>query len=293
MPPVAGDILWARQLLRRIEEPMRHFATNETIMKSPARGGSKMYNKTATALMTFETLWHQAWTNGSSGASPGCERRCCAAPADGRALVNFDKEIMHPRGEVHAQADVDVPELRASSSQEEKFKSYYNQLTHLIKEHERVVGEIPPVTKSLLAPHLADLDDALKPGLSSLTWTSTNIDAYLARAHAKMRQMELLVHKMCDLMQGRIDMNLRNASRVMLVDLPSDQSATPEEFVAMQNRVVKEGGAALVTCSEEIRRACDDLCASSRRRSPGRTSGASLRRWTPPPSPRSRRTSRA
>ena len=47
-PPVAGDILWARQLLRRIEEPMRHFATNETIMKSPAsRRVVKMYNKTA------------------------------------------------------------------------------------------------------------------------------------------------------------------------------------------------------------------------------------------------------
>ena len=39
-PPVAGDILWARQLLRRIEEPMRHFAKNETIMKSPGPSAS-------------------------------------------------------------------------------------------------------------------------------------------------------------------------------------------------------------------------------------------------------------
>ena len=265
-PPVAGDILWARQLLRRIEEPMRHFATNETIMKSPAsRRVVKMYNKTATALMTFETLWHQAWTNGIERSKSGLRATLLVRhPQTDALLVNFDKEIMQLIREAKfmLRLDVDVPEsARLVLAQEEKFKSYYNQLTHLIKEHERVVGEIPPVTKSLLAPHLADLDDALKPGLSSLTWTSTNIDAYLARAHAKMRQMELLVHKMCDLMQGRIDMNLRNASRVMLVDLPSDQSATPEEFVAMQNRVVKEGGAALVTCSEEIRRACDDLCA--------------------------------
>ena len=28
-PPVAGDIMWSRQLLRRIEDPMRKFAANE------------------------------------------------------------------------------------------------------------------------------------------------------------------------------------------------------------------------------------------------------------------------
>ena len=50
-PPVAGDIMWARQLLRRIEEPMRKFATNETIMRSEgeqARGEDIQHRRQGT-----------------------------------------------------------------------------------------------------------------------------------------------------------------------------------------------------------------------------------------------------
>lgn len=51
-PPVAGDILWSRQLLRRIEEPMRHFATNETIMKNrESKRIVRSYNQVAKALV--------------------------------------------------------------------------------------------------------------------------------------------------------------------------------------------------------------------------------------------------
>ena len=31
-PPVAGNVMWARQLLRRIEVPMQRFSTNKSIM---------------------------------------------------------------------------------------------------------------------------------------------------------------------------------------------------------------------------------------------------------------------
>ena len=49
-PPVAGDIMWARQLLRRIEEPMRKFATNEAIMRSKeSKRVVKTYNTVAKA----------------------------------------------------------------------------------------------------------------------------------------------------------------------------------------------------------------------------------------------------
>lgn len=59
-PPVAGSIMWARQLLRRIEEPMKKFAHNKTIMATKeSKRIIKTYNKVAKALVEFETLWHQ------------------------------------------------------------------------------------------------------------------------------------------------------------------------------------------------------------------------------------------
>lgn len=131
-------------------------------------------------------------------------------------------------------------------AQEEKFKSYFNELTYTIKEHQRVTGAIAPISLALLAPHLADLETAMAPGLTELTWTSMNVDVYLQRLHRKLRTMEELVHKTNDVLQNRIDANLKAASRVVMVSLPSDQSATLEEFIAAQNKIIKDNGSILV-----------------------------------------------
>jgi len=51
-PPVAGAILWSRQLLRRIEEPMHHYAKNEAIMKNrESKRIIRTYNQVAAALV--------------------------------------------------------------------------------------------------------------------------------------------------------------------------------------------------------------------------------------------------
>ena len=61
-PPVAGNIMWARQLLRRIETPMRQFERVKSIMGTKdSRRIIKTYNRVAKTLMEFEALWHQAW----------------------------------------------------------------------------------------------------------------------------------------------------------------------------------------------------------------------------------------
>lgn len=38
--------------------------------------------------------------------------------------------------------------------QEEKYKFYYNQLTHLVREYEGVVSKLQATIKPLLRPHL-------------------------------------------------------------------------------------------------------------------------------------------
>ena len=79
---------------------------------------------------------------------------------------------------------IEVPEsAKMVLLQEDKFKRYYNQLSHALKEYDRVMSAILPVAKPLLGPHLDDLEKKLAPGMYILTWTSMNIDGYLdARA---------------------------------------------------------------------------------------------------------------
>ena len=265
-PPVAGDILWARQLLRRIEEPMRAFAKNELIMFAPgAKRIVKMYNRVAQALMTYETMWHQAWMKGVEKSKAGLRATLLVRhPSSGKLLVNFDADIVKliKEAKFMLRLEVEVPtSATLVLAQEERFKSYFNRLSHLLSEHTRVLNEIAPVTKELLKPHVADVEFSLRPGFTDLTWTSTNIDLFLKRSLLKIENLETLVAKINDMLHNRVDFNLKSASRVMLIDLPDDESATCEEFVELQNKTAKFEGKKLATKSDEVRRSCDEIIA--------------------------------
>ena len=113
-PPVAGNIMWSRQLLRRIEEPMKKFAANKTIMATKeSKRIVKTYNRVARALIEFETLWHQAWMRSIENAKAGLQATLIVRhPDTGRLLVNFDKEIMQLMRETKwlQRMGVEVPE---------------------------------------------------------------------------------------------------------------------------------------------------------------------------------------
>jgi len=75
---------------------------------------------------------------------------------------------------------IEIPEsARIILLQEDKFKTYYNELLYVLKEYERILSKIKPIMKQLLIPHVEDLELKLRPGMVTLTWTSMNIDAYL------------------------------------------------------------------------------------------------------------------
>ena len=62
LPPIAGKIAWARQLFRRIQEPMETFQQHPTILQGPdAKKIIKNFNKLAKVLLEFEVLYHRGW----------------------------------------------------------------------------------------------------------------------------------------------------------------------------------------------------------------------------------------
>ena len=62
LPPIAGKIAWARQMYRRIQEPMEMFQKYPAILQTvDAKKIIKNYNKLAKVLLEFEVLYHQAW----------------------------------------------------------------------------------------------------------------------------------------------------------------------------------------------------------------------------------------
>ena len=63
--------------------------------------------------------------------------------------------------------------------QETKFKNYYHQLHWVMKLYHEVCEKVPKPLKKLMSPLTESILYYLHPGLSTLTWSSLNIDAYL------------------------------------------------------------------------------------------------------------------
>ena len=97
-----------------------------------------------------------------------------------------------------------------------------------------------PNTKSLLIPHLEDLECKLRPGMVTLTWTSMNIDGYLHHVHQGLSKFEQLIININDIMENRIENNLKTLSKVVLVELPEgNKTFTLEDFVALQEEFIR------------------------------------------------------
>ena len=245
-PPVAGNIKWARQLLRRIEEPMRKFQANKNIMTTKeSKKIIRTYNKVARALIEFETLWHYAWTKSIDSAKAGLNATLIIRhPENDKLYVNFDREILQLIRETKClqRIGVEVPDgAKMVLLQEDKFKKYYNNLCFVLKEYDRVVNQLIPTIRPLLRRQLDDLEAKLRIGMDgNLTWTSMSIEGYLDRVKEGIAKFDELVSKMNDVVENRVEANVREIGKTMLVDLPADETVTLEQFVLMQDKLVKK-----------------------------------------------------
>ncbi|XP_031445281.1 dynein heavy chain 5, axonemal-like [Phasianus colchicus] len=62
IPPVTGKIMWAQQLYRKIDHPMRFFKKKTTLLKTlEMKKVAKNYNKMAAVLLEFELIYYRAW----------------------------------------------------------------------------------------------------------------------------------------------------------------------------------------------------------------------------------------
>lgn len=62
----------------------------------------------------------------------------------------------------------------------------------MLVEYKRVKSKIQMPIDQLMAPHLANVDDVIHPGLTSLNWTSLNIERYLNNIFDKLGKPGIL-----------------------------------------------------------------------------------------------------
>uniref|UniRef100_A0A8D0GPG5 Dynein axonemal heavy chain 5 n=1 Tax=Sphenodon punctatus TaxID=8508 RepID=A0A8D0GPG5_SPHPU len=264
LPPIAGNILWARQLFHRIQEPMDVFKQHPAVLRTAdAKDVIRNYNRVAKVLLEFEVIYHRGWLQQVELTKAGLQASLLVkAPETGEIFVNFDPEILTLIRETECMAHLalEIPPFAIALQQKrDSFKQSFNKLQMMLVEYKRVGSKTQPPIDLLMAPHLAKVDDAIQPGLTSLNWTSLNIEKYLNNTFSKLAELELLLDRVNDLLEFRIDAVLQEMSSVPLCRLPEDEPLTCEEFLQMTKELCIRGAHTIHLKSSLVEEAANEL----------------------------------
>ena len=173
-PPVSGAIAWARQLYRRIENPMREFKNNTNVLDSvEAKKHIRNYNKLARALIEFEVLWYRSWYSVVEQAKTGLQATLLVSTADGHVYVNFDPQILQLIKETKnmQRLGLDVPPaVRNVCVKEMYYKGLHSELNRILHSKSAMLDRVSPILRKAMSPHIDELDRCLQAGLTALTW---------------------------------------------------------------------------------------------------------------------------
>ncbi|XP_074682176.1 dynein axonemal heavy chain 5 isoform X8 [Strix aluco] len=264
LPPIAGKILWARHLFRRIQEPMESFQQHPAVLQTPdGKRIIRNYNKVAKVLMEFEVIYHRGWLHQIELTKRGLQASLLVkAPETGELFVNFDPQILTLIRETDCMVYMclEIPPF-ASIIQHKRdwYKKIVNNLQMMLAEYKRIKLKIQHPIERLMAPQLANVDDAIQPGLTLLTWTSLNIEKYINTVFYKLAGLELLLDRVNDLVEFRIDAVLQEMNRVPLCKLPEDEPLSCEEFLQKTKELCVKGSRTLHLKSSLVEDAANEL----------------------------------
>ncbi|KAK3754858.1 hypothetical protein QZH41_011331 [Actinostola sp. cb2023] len=245
LPPVAGKITWAKQLFRRIHEPMVHFKNYPEVLKGEdAKRLIRSYNKMATVLVEFEVLYHRGWYRAVEAARSGLQASLLVRHPETKVLfVNFDPQILEliQEAKCMARLNLEVPNAAlVLRLKEEQIKSCCNRLCEVLEQYNRVVDSIPEVVLPLMKPFTDRVDETIKPGLTMLNWTSMNTSAYIDAIQKSVQGLDRLSKEVQDILDCRIEASLQEIGRTPLCDLPEEEAIFVEDFVDTTERTCND-----------------------------------------------------
>lgn len=262
MPEHAGKIMWLIHLYDKVARPLREFDASVRQNKEHKKCVESAW-RFLKKVGLHKLLIHEKWEKRVESSKAALQSTLLTGGGDKQWQVNFETEIMTLIREAKCMSRMGM-KLNENAKiillQEEKFKTYYNELDYLIKEYQRISDRIRSNTREILKPHLEDLETRLRPGSITLTWTSMNIDGYLQHVHEGLRKLEQFIIKINDIMDNRIENNLKDVSKTELVDLSVGGKAFAlDEFVDRQESCIREKSKGLKAKNMEVEQAVSDL----------------------------------
>ncbi|XP_061847250.1 dynein axonemal heavy chain 8 isoform X2 [Colius striatus] len=264
MPPVAGKIMWVRQLFRRINEPINYFHKKSNILASPeGKSIVRLYNKIAYVMVEFEVFYHNAWMKEVSQLQfPLQATIFLSHPETGKFLVNFDPRIPEIIQETKCmlKLGLEVPEQAKKIVKMETYvKSTKLRLEDLLRSYEDLCQGTPMFFVNLMAPKMTKVEAVFRQGLTMLTWSSVTLKSFFQEADQVLYIFKQFLKKINDLTEVRIELILKEISNTLLIVLPVDGPITVENMLTRNEAYTKECAELLNRKSMHIEDAVQEL----------------------------------
>ncbi|XP_066913562.1 dynein axonemal heavy chain 5-like [Clytia hemisphaerica] len=96
--------------------------------------------------------------------------------------------------------------------------------------------------------------------LCMLTWNSLNFNAFIESVYETLNEVELMVDRVIDLIEFRIEKILNDIANTKLVELPTDTPWTIDEFIKRTEVLCKKGAETIESKSQYVEKATNELC---------------------------------
>ena len=146
-----------------------------------------------------------------------------AGATETKLVVNFDHGVLQLMREAkHLQLmGFAIPNsAKTVLLLEDKLKGYHARIAHTLEVYHRVVAQVPAEIQILLSPHLQDLQRTLQPAVTTMTWTSMNIESFLQELQGELARFESLVTQLNNVIANRVQKNLEFVSSMNTLDIP-------------------------------------------------------------------------
>lgn len=113
------------------------------------------------------------------------------------------------------------------------------EIKELLERYKLYINRFPKDLLPLMKPHKEEVDNAIKPGLVSVTWASTNIEDYLSGIQEQLDNFENLGNLVKDILQCRVETALQEIANTSLCYMPSEPCSI-EEFVKLADETAQK-----------------------------------------------------
>uniref|UniRef100_A0A2K6F192 Dynein axonemal heavy chain 8 n=1 Tax=Propithecus coquereli TaxID=379532 RepID=A0A2K6F192_PROCO len=227
MPPIAGKILWVRQLYRRISEPINYFFKNSDILSSlEGKAVIRQYNRISYVLVEFEVIYHTAWVKEITQLHYGVYKTVQQGSEQERDLVSTEKKI---------------------------------EKLGLLQYYDELCQEVPSVFVNLMTPKMKKVECVLRQGLTILTWSSLTLESFFQEVESVLDMFSQLLKKINDLCEMHIDTVLKEIAKTVLISLPETGATKVEDMLTLNETYTKEWADVLNHKSKHVEEAVKEL----------------------------------